>query len=325
MFDLPWFVTHEARFIEQCETQQLPHASLLSGVTGIGKYAFSQHMAKYLLCLQRKNQQACGACRSCQLITNGTHPDLLCLHPEGVSQTIGIGQVREAIAFTTQTPMMGRFRLVVVQTIERMNVAASNAVLKVLEEPPEQTLFLLTTNQLSIVLPTIRSRCVVTSITTPSASSARQWLGVQTCSEQDMRFALLLAGGAPLLAKNTIEMGRLPLYQKSLTQWVQFVLGQQELTVLVKDWMQYDAIEWLDKLALFALEISKIHHDISSPVFSNLLGNPLLIDLRRQTFQADWIKHYQLLIKRKKSLQMGYHLNKQLLFEEIACMFETIL
>ena len=99
----------------------------------------------------------CGCCRSCRKIYSGNHPDIILVEPSG--PFIKIGQIRELCRTLAMKPYEARMRVVVISDAQAMNPAASNALLKVLEEPPDRTILILTAIQTSDLLPTVVSRC----------------------------------------------------------------------------------------------------------------------------------------------------------------------
>jgi DNA polymerase III delta' subunit len=139
----------------------LPHALLFSGLKGLGKYDFARAFAEFVLCQNRHNDRSCGSCRSCVLLSNNTHPDLYLIEPEGDSEVIKIEQIREVIEQLSQTSSQNGYKIIIISPAEKLNLAASNALLKTLEEPTANVLFILITNNHLQLLPTIRSRCQI--------------------------------------------------------------------------------------------------------------------------------------------------------------------
>ncbi len=114
--------------------------------------------AKRLNCEGPPGDAACDACLSCRLVASGNHPDIRVVAPEGLS--IKIDQIREIKRETGYRPRRaGGYRVVIVRDAERMTPEAQNSLLRLLEEPPPNTVFLLTTTNPSGLLPTVRSRC----------------------------------------------------------------------------------------------------------------------------------------------------------------------
>lgn len=203
---------HEATWQRlQARRAQLPHALLLAGARGLGKLALARRFAAALLCEQPDARgDACGACPSCNWLGQGNHPDFRLLQPEALaeaepgegekkaSQQITIDQVRGLDDFLhVGTHRLG-LRVVLVHPAEAMNRSTANALLKTLEEPSPDTLFLLVSNEPDRLLPTVRSRCQTLSVPAPETSLAIRWLEASGV-EQAARW-LPLAGGAPLLA-----------------------------------------------------------------------------------------------------------------------------
>ena len=114
------------------------------------------------------------------------------------SREIRIEQIRELSEWVTLSTHRGGPRVIVMEPAESLNTPASNALLKVLEEPPAATRFLLVSHQLSETLPTLRSRCVLVRVPMPPFEAAAQWLEQRGIAQPRRR--LIEAGGAPLAA-----------------------------------------------------------------------------------------------------------------------------
>jgi DNA polymerase-3 subunit delta' len=156
----------------------LPHALLFIGIEGVGKRTAAMALALACNCKaldpeqftermkirdgnlpsdQIKTFSPCGRCNSCRKIESGNHPDIIVLNPSG--PFIRIGQIRELCGTLAMKPYEARLRVVIISDAQTLNPSAGNALLKVLEEPPDRTMLILTTLQTSDLLPTIVSRC----------------------------------------------------------------------------------------------------------------------------------------------------------------------
>lgn len=223
--DNAWLVGHEAieeQVLERLAAGRLPHALLLTGPRGIGKATFAYRFARRLLSGQAQAgtlavEQAHPVFRR---VAIGTHADLLVAEPdmdekkEERKQDIGVDAVREVGNFLSLTPGESSWRVVIVDSADALNVNAANALLKVLEEPPPQTILLLIAHNPGMVLPTIRSRCHTLRFAPLSADNfARVWslLGVESAKEQIEAYAQL-AGNAPGVAVALHEADALSLY-----------------------------------------------------------------------------------------------------------------
>lgn len=214
---------------------QLPHAILLRGRAGIGKHDFALSLAHALLCRQPDQLlRACGACASCQWLKEGGHPDFKYITPDDGSDMesntkkkttkksqISVTQIRQLYDYLSLSThqVQGR-RIILISPAETLNVASANALLKMLEEPPSNTLFLLVASQPQRLLPTIISRCQALNLPIPDKSEATAWLDEQGVNNSEV--LLEYTGGAPLeamklrdqLASNKELISQLTLGQK---------------------------------------------------------------------------------------------------------------
>lgn len=146
------------RFLTQMlKKKNIPHAMLFTGVDGIGKRTTAMALGMALNCTNPVGVSACGECPSCQKVISGAHPDMITIRPDGAF--IKIDQVRALSRQLRFAPLEGNWRVVIINDAQAMNLEASNAILKVLEEPPKNTFIILTASQTTDLLPTIVSRC----------------------------------------------------------------------------------------------------------------------------------------------------------------------
>ncbi|MBW7899887.1 MAG: DNA polymerase III subunit delta' [Rhodocyclaceae bacterium] len=215
----------------QARRGQLPHALLLGGRRGLGKFDLARAFAAALLCERpQESGEACGACPACNWLSQGNHPDFRLLQPEALaeaegdgedsgkkaSQQITIDQVRGLDDFLHVGTHRAGLRVVLVCPAEAMNRNTANALLKTLEEPAPDTLFLLVSHEPERLLPTIRSRCQSVPVPLPSAAEARAWLAAAGVADAERWLAL--AGGAPLLAAELGGSGESRLIEALLEQ-----------------------------------------------------------------------------------------------------------
>ena len=149
--------------------QTLPPSLILSGPAGVGKRLAGLSVAQALNCLDPVRPatsdsadtpeiDACGRCPACTRIARGLHPDVLFLEPNDKGN-IKIDPVREVIERSGYRPFEGRWRVTLIDHADALERSAQNALLKVLEEPPSSSVFLLVTALPDLLLPTVRSRC----------------------------------------------------------------------------------------------------------------------------------------------------------------------
>lgn len=228
----PWQADIWQNFYERVSKKRIAHALLVSGVEGLGVEPLAFAMARYLMCLSPLEDVACGRCRSCELLSADTHPDLFVLRTEEKATQIKVDQVRACVDFVAKTSFADGPKVVVVEHADEMNVNASNALLKSLEEPQGHTIFILTTNRLSSILPTIRSRCQSTIVKSPTEAQAASWLDEQGLSYSES--LLQQAGGAPVLVKQWLDSDYLSLQSevtKAICDLLEYRTGAMNVSV----------------------------------------------------------------------------------------------
>lgn len=209
----PWL---EPVWMRLLATRSRPaQALLLAGPRGVGKGELAQAWAQALLCeTPRADGAACGTCAACHWFETGGHPDFLRVGLQEkttkdgetrLATAIEVDQAREAVDFVRLSTYRAGYRVVLVDPADSLNLAAANALLKVLEEPPLNTVFVLVSDQPRRLLPTIRSRCSRVDVGLPPAELAAAWLGEQGLD--DAVTLLDLSGGTPLDALRWNEAG----------------------------------------------------------------------------------------------------------------------
>ena len=209
----PWF---KDAWTAIHKNEKLPHALIFKGKEGIGKYDFANTFAKSYLCQSPiSNHLPCEACSSCEWFPD-SHPDFKHIAPIESDddesskrktvrkKNIAIHQIRELSEYLELSAHQetGR-RIVLIEPADSLNQAASNALLKILEEPPENTLFILVTSQAQKLIATIRSRCQLLELRGPSLDEARVFLDGQKIAYE--KSLLSFTGGSPFNAMKELE------------------------------------------------------------------------------------------------------------------------
>jgi DNA polymerase-3 subunit delta' len=170
-------------------------------------------LAQRLLCNAEMSKYACGSCKSCQLMMAGNHPDLSILEPEEEGKKILIEPVRKLCTLLSKTAQQGGWKVAIIMPAESMNISASNALLKSLEEPQGKTLLILVSHRPGMVPATIRSRCQKSNLALPDSQIASQWLAEITGNAEQSSATLALATGRPLLALEYMQSDSLEARQ----------------------------------------------------------------------------------------------------------------
>ena len=139
------------------KANKIAHAYLFSGPRGTGKTSMAKLLAKALNCECDDNlNRPCDCCKNCLATKDGSHPDVIELD---AASNNGVDEVRDIIDKVKYAPLMGKYKIYIIDEVHMMTPGAFNALLKTLEEPPAHVIFILATTDVHKVLPTIVSRC----------------------------------------------------------------------------------------------------------------------------------------------------------------------
>ena len=205
----PWHKSIFQQWQQFIAEKKIPQALLLHGAPGLAKAELVRAMLAYLWCLAPNAGSACGTCRHCHWwAQEGGHSDCFWLKPEAPGKAIKIDMLREACAWLQLSPLNTEQKVLVVESAHQLNTAASNALLKTLEEPQDSSLIILITEMPERLLPTLRSRCYQLSLSIPDETFLRSWLAEQTDVPPP---AVLPAGLGPyaLLAECSTEQAQM--------------------------------------------------------------------------------------------------------------------
>lgn len=262
----------------------LHHGLLLTGAPGTAKREFAMALSQLLLCGEPNAAQPCGGCQNCVLFMAGTHPDFHALTTElewrdgrmklvsaycnryqdiaarekraAPSRVIAVDYIRLLIErFYTHAHISAR-KVALIVPAERMNINAANALLKLLEEPPTNSIFILVSALPGNLPATIRSRCVQIGLPLPTDEVAAAWLR-QHMSAAEATQALALTNGGPVEAGELFAKGLLPLQTEFLQGLAELIAGKIGAVALAARFKPHDFLQWLDWLHRFSCELSK--------------------------------------------------------------------
>ncbi|KTD61474.1 hypothetical protein [Legionella shakespearei] len=247
--------------------QRIPQAMLFVGPLHCALADFAIRIMQLLHC-KINSQEPCLACLDCTMVQNSEHPDVLWVKPEKAGSAIKIDQVRELQNSAFLTPQRAQHRIIVLEAADKMNTASANALLKILEEPADHTVFILIAQQLSTVLPTILSRCQILTFSSPD----------------DARENNLLALGD----KYPEESERSAIVKQSeviLEGLIALIEQREHPCILAAQWSQYELGTLLWFLYLVYSQLQYMHFTAtasSGPAIKQLqrllaLSNPILI------------------------------------------------
>ena len=168
---------------------------LFLGPDGIGKRTTGIEFAKAVNCEHSSEEGLCD-CVSCRKISSGNHPDVFIICPKAPSDSIGIDEIRNIRYEASLKPYEGMKRVFIINDAEKMTEEAQNAFLKLLEEPPQNHIFILTSSNVGGLLPTVLSRCKVLKFTSLGESEIRQFLLGHNFDEKDIELFSHMAMGS---------------------------------------------------------------------------------------------------------------------------------
>jgi len=200
---------------------KMPHAYVFAGAEGVGKFKTAREWAKLLLCenpvVENEFADSCGSsspklgrgsCQSCRLFEAGSHPDFSSIYKELIQFTkegkdkktpvdLPIDVIREFLIEKVSTrPTLSQRKVFVVSEAEKLNIRSQNALLKVLEEPPEYCTIILLCTRMELLLPTTKSRCRIIRFSTVDEDRLIEKLKEAGLEQKQARYFARLSGGS---------------------------------------------------------------------------------------------------------------------------------
>ncbi|NQZ83819.1 MAG: DNA polymerase III subunit delta' [Colwellia sp.] len=305
-----WLLQEQYQLSEQIANNKLPHALLINGVQGSGKYELANWLINVLLCqtpqLLNNNTPIlpCGHCKTCRLYHSSTYPD----HISVVSDkaTIGVDSIRKVSQFFEKTAQLGQAKTVLIAAAETMTVAAANALLKTLEEPTENSFIILLSSSRDTLLPTIISRCRLIEIRPPVGSE-------------------LLAQLEQANGNNYSNLSHLPelldsIIQQQYLEFEALFLAQLQSHVEKNKWLKMlndspDALRWLEKI------LTNLMRAENGWSLSDGINSEKKAKLNKDTLWKIYLK-LQIMTKQVKMLSQA---NRQFMIEKFVADVDNIL
>lgn len=300
----PWISPNWGRLAQARAAGRLPHALMVAGPRGVGKRLLVERLVRSLLCPSNlPDGSACGRCPDCLLLAAGTHPDLLRVgpDPESKSGEIPIDGIRDLRERAILTGVRGGRVLVVIDPADRMSVAAANALLKTLEEPPGSVLLCLIAEQPGRLPATVRSRCLLLRQPLPPRDQALRWLSGQAAgpaADSTAEERLGLARGAPLSALEGADGLVLADHGRLRASLIGIARGDLDPVAEAVAWSEVGAKRSLDWLAGWLCDLLRLAAAGADARLDDVAAGPVLAELAsgldqiaahrllRQVFQA---------------------------------------
>jgi len=308
----------------------LPHALLLVGPRGIGKGLLAERFAQSLLCeSHRPDGSACGSCDACGWFRAGNHPDVRRISPlvdeEGSTKSersrreIKIDQIRALGDFVGIGAHRAGRKLVLIDPADAMNRTAANALLKTLEEPTGDTVFLLVCGNAGALPATVRSRCVPFRLNRPDSAQAVAWLQASMPGDPALLGQwLALADGAPMRARDFAEPAASAAYRMVVQAAGEIpenpVMKSAEGLASVAAALWVPLLQaWLGDLARVCAQAGPVRFPTQGPRLKVLATQT---SLARITSLAQWLN--------RQTPILEHPLNARLLAEDIWLRYEAI-
>jgi DNA polymerase III subunit delta' len=225
----------------------LQHAWLLTGPPGSGRSNAATAFAAALLC----EKAGCGQCKSCRMVSSGSHPDVSVLATEKV--IISIEEIRQLVASSHFGGSVGKYQIMIIEDADRMSERSSNVLLKALEEPPAGTVWLLCAPSEADMLPTIRSRVRRVALKQPSTETVadllvardgiERSLALQVAAEAQghIGMALRLATSTDARARrketlmSSMQIDSIPKAMATAERWLELAKKDAEAITIERD------------------------------------------------------------------------------------------
>ncbi|AAO27046.1 DNA polymerase III delta' subunit [Buchnera aphidicola str. Bp (Baizongia pistaciae)] len=233
----PWLQHSYKQIIYPHYINKGHHSIILESHKNIGITCLAKHISLWLLC-QKKNKSIyhCKTCHSCQLMNSKNHPDWhyfgsnTCLSKNS-SKTIGVNEVRNFTNTIFNSAQQGQNKIVYIPNIKKLTEFAINSLLKIIEEPPQNTYFLLINYLPHKIITTLRSRCIIHNLYGPTKENRIEWLKEQNINtNQKIHMSMLYSNEISFISK--CKHSLFFLYQERLNFFETLLTSFQEKNFL---------------------------------------------------------------------------------------------
>ena len=287
--------------LDMVQKKRITHAVLLAGPKGVGKKAFARLMAAAFLC---EKETPCFSCNSCKKVLEGKHPDVTEITEFTKPRSFSVDEVRRIRREAYISPNESEKRIFILANAESMGVEAQNALLKIIEEPPQHAVFILTVCDTTALLSTVLSRVVTIPISPVDDMSVKQFVTDKTSDKELLETACALSQGSIGRACEIIE-------NEDLTKAAQTAIE------IIKSAVRADRYETL-KLLSTAAQSSELFDilDFMAIILENAMTKKTdFISKQLTCSQKRILKMLESVINAKRS--MTFNVNKSLLMTHL--------
>jgi len=236
--------------------EKLHHAYLFFGREGLGKELLLSTLSQGILC-EETTLFPCGKCYNCKLVLSQNHPDLHILEIEEGKKNISISQILDLREKIYESSFLGKNKIILIPNIEFMSRDASDSILKILEEPPKDTFFVMSSHFIHLIPSTIRSRSIEIEITNPSFEECLEWLS-ESYSE-NLELAIELSNNRPFIAKDLLDLNLVELRSKFIKDISGIIKSGKDIVNISENWSKELEtltlkIEWMSYILIDAIK-----------------------------------------------------------------------
>lgn len=301
------------------EQHKIAHAYLFCGPRGTGKTSIAKIFAKMINC-ENTEHNPCDECENCLAVLNGTHPDIIEID---AASNNGVEEVRNLIEKVKYAPLLGKYKIYIIDEVHMMSSGAFNALLKTIEEPPEHVIFILATTEPHKVLPTIISRCQRFDFTKVSNSEIIKRLKTVlaaekiTCEDEVVRIIAQLADGGLRDALSILDQciayaqDNIEIHHINEIYGITTVKEKIELLDFIFQKKALDLIDTIDQLIDKGIDVKRLTND--------------LMEILKETIIFEYTKEFKLLhiLTSEEVLHINNQIPIKKRFDMINLLMET--